>query len=1133
MPIESAASAAVLAALIAISSNLLVNGDFEQLDGANLPGWPGLTTANISTEIVHSGQRAVAIERENVAGDGSSWAQGFINTVPGQRYKLVGWVRCDEFSGDGWGYPELAVLDSSWQRTGIAPEAILSRCGDGRWHDFALSFKAAEGGTLMRFGMIGPRSNVRLYFDTLRLFAAGPNEPPTIDPLIGPLTGSAPLTVSFDARAADSDGAINHVRWDFGDGRLVDQPDGQIVMVHRGQWPVSLLVLDDDGAEARAEFTISVEEPLAPFLTLNMPSSTNGLATSEDSFDLSGSISPGAHGDAPDWLVIDHLDSGWLLRAPAEPDWQVNGIPLLPGRNQLLLTLTDEAGRASTSHITIERLVSGPEVRELDPDPPVTGRYQTWAARFQLDTVARHPLYAYDPNPPPGAPVGSGVSALLRISLPDGSELVQPAFHRHQVISVDGHLEETGLQGWELRYTPRQTGTHSLVLEIEDASGNTSLPLPDLEVTPSDRPGFIRVSEQDWRYFQRDNGDDFFPRGPALDPRWHDNQGALNLRRPWLGGFGAFSSNWSRWISAAESHGNEGFMAPLDFRDRLPGAELSMFLFCQASCGAVEGDGDGWRLWQGFLIEGTEGRIRAGHRYRVLLRLRSEGLTPAAQGAHGLVMKTHDWPPPGQSWRDYLDGLPATRTMLGPLAADRPWHTLVSYFVAEHDASNISLYLSNTERGQVAIDTISVREVDAHDQVLGGELMRSPRADLHRQVDPRGAAAFEALVNAAEASDVALKVVIQDKNDWIPRHLSRAGLFAAIGDGYYQDSDSYWGWIQQQWWRYLAARWAPSTAIFSFELNNEGSPDAPDHYQAAQRMASYFRHDIAHPHLATTSFWCCWRPEFWSDLEQFPDIGYADLHEYTDNADPPLGAQQDALETDLAGLHLHLAAKVAAAQIGRPTLRAESGLAPGSPNFALLANTANPGHWFHNLLWAQLDGSAVFDTGYWWSEHFAAVDQYQLGSDQGGRSRVGIATGFARFLSTLNLADGGYQSLSWQLEGEPLRVIGQHNPARGTAHAWIQHPKAGWRTRLLDADTLKPRTALVELDLGSHGPVLVEWWDTRSGTITRVEQQQADGQGRLHLLVEDLAHDIALRVVPADQTWLFRDRFESSGPESP
>ena len=1130
MIIESGWLTLFLAGMLSGNGNLLVNGDFELLDGTGVPGWPGLTTENLTTEIVQSGSQAVAIELENHVGEGASWSQGFIATSPGVRYKLVGWVRCDEFAGDGWGYPELAVLDAEWQRTGINPQHVLSRCGDGRWHDFALSFEAAEGGTLVRFGVIGPRSDIRLYFDNLRLFSTGTNQPPEIDPQIGPLAGTAPLTVSFDARAEDSDGAIHHVRWDFGDGRLVDQADGQIVMRHRGQWPVSLLVLDDDGAEARAEFLITVEEPLAPVLALDLPQGTT-LTISNAYLDLSGSASPGSSGAALDTLIIDHLDSDWLLLEPGQPNWQIADIPLLPGSNRLLLTLTDSAGRASTVQLDVERLVAGPVVHDLEHDPSTIGRFQTWTARFQLETVARHLLYAYDPAPPPGAPAGSGVNAHLRVTLPDGSELIQPAFHRHEVVDTGEHLIETGLHGWEVRYAPRQLGSHTLMLEVEDASGNLTIPLPDLEVLASVHPGFIRVSGEDWRYFRRESGEDFFPRGPALDPRWYDNQGALNLRRPWLGGFGAFSSNWSRWISSAENHGNEGFMAPLDFRDRLAGSELSMSLFCNASCGAVEGDGDGWRLWQGFLIEGTEGRIQAGRRYRVVLRLRTEGLTPAAAGEFGLVMKTHDWPSPGQSWRDYLDALPASRTLLGPVSVDRPWHTLVSYFDAAHDASNVSLYLTNTERGRVAIDTISVREVDPHDQVTGGELMRSHRADLHRYVDPRGAASFEALVRAAEDSEVALKVVVQDKNDWIPNHLSQAGLFDAVGDGYYQDSDSYWGWIQQQWWRYLAARWAPSTAIFSFELNNEGSPDELAHYRAAQRMASYFRHDIAHPHLATTSFWCCWRPDFWSDHEQYPDLGYADLHEYTDNAEPPLGALQDELEADLAGLHLHLAAKVASAAIGRPALRAESGLAPASPNFTLLAGTPNPGHWFHNLLWAQLDSSGVFDTGYWWSQHFEAVDEHLLGSAQGGLSRASIAAGFARFVSHLELAEGGYQALDVHIEGDSLRVVGQANPARRRAHGWIQNPDSTWRNRMQGPTGIVPRSAVVRIRLESDEPLIVQWIDTRDGEVIAADQTFSGSDGWLSLAVSELLDDLAFRIVPeAEFDLIFRDRFEHPPP---
>jgi hypothetical protein len=97
-------------------------------------------------------------------------------------------------------------------------------------------------------------------------------------------------------------------------------------------------------------------------------------------------------------------------------------------------------------------------------------------------------------------------------------------------------------------------------------------------------------------------------------------------------------------------------------------------------------------------------------------------------------------------------------------------------------------------------------------------------------------------------------------------------------------------WLQEAWWRYLAARWGYSTAIHSFEYINEGDPFSGRHYDAANAMGSTLHSLDASRHLATTSFWHSFpNGEFWSN-GSYPDIDYADIHAYisTGWGRPPL-----------------------------------------------------------------------------------------------------------------------------------------------------------------------------------------------------------------------------------------------------
>ncbi|MDW8480121.1 MAG: hypothetical protein RML12_10465 [Xanthomonadales bacterium] len=437
---------------------------------------------------------------------------------------------------------------------------------------------------------------------------------------------------------------------------------------------------------------------------------------------------------------------------------------------------------------------------------------------------------------------------------------------------------------------------------------------------------------------------------------------------------------------------------------------------------------------------------------------------------------------------------------------------------------NLSLYLHNVASGRVAIDTVSLRELAADGSYASGELLRNPRADHHRYVDEKGAAAIDRLLAAAEAQGVALQLVVQDKNDGIPNRLTRHGYFARRGDGYYQGEGTRWRWLARQWWRYLAARYGASTAVFAFELNNEGSPDDPAHWRAAQDFARFFA-EQAHPHLASTSFWCCWRPQFWGDHQNYPDLGYADLHEYT--SDGELGSEREALESDFAALHLFRVQKVRQSPVGRPVIRAESGLEPGTPNFALLAGTPNPGFWFHELLWAQLDGSGVFDTGYWWQEHFAAIDRHYFGEDQGGRARVALAAPYAAFVASLGREGGGFVDLEPAVTGS-LRVIGQRHPGRHEAHAWVQNPRSTWKRWMLEPGAVTPASGTIRIALGAPGRYRIERWDTWQGGIAAIEDRDSDPSGRVEIAVSGLLRDLALRVRrlgPAGT--IFADGFES------
>ena len=85
-----------------------------------------------------------------------------------------------------------------------------------------------------------------------------PNQPPLAQTTATPTSGSAPLTVSFNALGSvDSDGTVVAWAWDFGDGQTGTGPLPQHLYAQPGVYTATLTVTDDDGATASTSVLIT------------------------------------------------------------------------------------------------------------------------------------------------------------------------------------------------------------------------------------------------------------------------------------------------------------------------------------------------------------------------------------------------------------------------------------------------------------------------------------------------------------------------------------------------------------------------------------------------------------------------------------------------------------------------------------------------------------------------------------------------------------------------------------------------------------------------------------------------------------------------------------------------------------
>ncbi len=93
---------------------------------------------------------------------------------------------------------------------------------------------------------------------------------------------------------------------------------------------------------------------------------------------------------------------------------------------------------------------------------------------------------------------------------PAGREHVMPAFYD----------EEDGQPVWKVRYAPMELGSYRYYVVLGETKKTAE---QTFDCVPSDSDGFIRVSPDDYRYFQFDSGKPYFAIGHAVG--WADDDG--------------------------------------------------------------------------------------------------------------------------------------------------------------------------------------------------------------------------------------------------------------------------------------------------------------------------------------------------------------------------------------------------------------------------------------------------------------------------------------------------------------------------------------------------------------------------------------------------------------------------------
>jgi len=539
---------------------------------------------------------------------------------------------------------------------------------------------------------------------------------------------------------------------------------------------------------------------------------------------------------------------------------------------------------------------AAPSITNVVPNAGNPGRYEKFEVTFDVGNTAADNFYwPYDALPPSGVPAGTGITVNGVFTGPDGVSHVQPGFYYQEfeddVRSGDAWLYPTGKFAWKIRFSPHLAGGWSYRIDVQDVGGSAQYS-GGFTAGPSGKQGFVRVSPNDPRYFEHDDGAYFPALGYNLNYRGVDwinpqvneshfallRQNSIQLFRIWLSQWNIFGTTWNPWVSFNSRHNTQ---EPSDRISHPGDARLAGYGFTPPAA-ATGSDAYLWlnfdtgqSLWQftpcmAFGPNAAQVPLKPATPYRLRVRYQTRALTGALVSGKpsGLAVKTGGW-----MWNNAVAETapaacvdccysPDTGTVRAA-SYDRPgdswsrapdpqnpgWEIMTGTFTAgpaENFTGYLYLALENVAGGHAFVDHVWLEEDKGGGQ-FGPNVVYKPWMDHHKYINQRSAYAFDKTLAMAEAHDVYLKTVVMEKNDGLLNFIGPDGDFASQrADGntnFYGDfrNVTKGRWLQTAWWRYLQARWGYSPNIHSWELLNEGDPGSQRHFALADELGKYMR----------------------------------------------------------------------------------------------------------------------------------------------------------------------------------------------------------------------------------------------------------------------------------------------------
>jgi hypothetical protein len=554
---------------------------------------------------------------------------------------------------------------------------------------------------------------------------------------------------------------------------------------------------------------------------------------------------------------------------------------------------------------------------EVVPAAKSVGRYARIEFALNCKPVFRNP---YNPDE---------VDLRLILTSPSGREIVLPAFYvqpfEERAVERGGKSEEwrypVGAGAWRARFAPSEVGQYRVVAKLTDRAGSVTSPPVSFDCTPSERRGFVRVSEEDPRFYAFDDGSPFFAVG----------QDVAFIR----------SARQARAMFAKLAASGANF--------------VRVWTCCEDWAMAIEARKSAWgRSWAWTPpIAHLPGR-RGYHADQRCLLLAGGGASLSPNPCHRVGLK------PETRYR--LRG--AVRTAKGAavevqIAGVEPgeavtggpkWGKFQREFTTTPDQwwlPRLTFRLAGD--GRAWLRDLSLTEADGGPELLWEADVNRPPRGWYNQVDCR---ILDHVVGAAETHGLSLQLCLLTRDHYM-HALGDAGspaYDAALADA-------------KNLLRYAVARWGYSTSVAVWEYFNEINPGLPLE-PFYRECGAYLDRVDPYRHLRASSHWHH-SPRHWA----MASLDQADEHFYCRPA-------EGALFKDAAAAVLDRAKRLRDAAPRRPALISEFGVLANNwqPTPELAKDAAFVNH--HNALWASALSGLSGTVMHWFWDDIHKRDLY-------------------------------------------------------------------------------------------------------------------------------------------------------------